>query len=114
MQPTCRQVPPRNGSFSTTIVFKPSSPARIAATYPPGPLPMIATSYLGTSHLPSQTAMGSKIAPEPHRGPCQGPTLRQSAYRVPHRYQRDTGEKRHRLGRSGESELSKARIVTAA
>src|SRR5215469_1635548 len=53
MQPTCRQVPPRNGSFSTTIVFRPSSPARIAATYPPGPLPMIATSYLATRILPS-------------------------------------------------------------
>src|SRR5262249_44021624 len=29
-------------------VFSPSSPARIAATYPPGPLPIIATSYLAT------------------------------------------------------------------
>jgi len=26
------------GSFSTTTVFSPNSPARIAATYPPGPL----------------------------------------------------------------------------
>src|SRR5262249_20576294 len=54
MQPTCRQVPPRNGSFSTTIVFSPSSPARMAATYPPGPLPMIATSYFATRCLPSE------------------------------------------------------------
>src|SRR6476646_2296458 len=53
MQPTCRQVPPRNGSFSTTTVFSPSSPARIAATYPPGPLPIIATSYFATLSLPS-------------------------------------------------------------
>src|SRR5262249_14266542 len=53
MQPTCRQVPPRYGSFSTTIVFSPSSPARIAATYPPGPLPIIATSYFATLNLPS-------------------------------------------------------------
>src|SRR5215467_4816089 len=53
MQPTCRQVPPRNGSFSTTMVFNPSSPARIAATYPPGPLPIIATSYFATLNLPS-------------------------------------------------------------
>ena len=30
------------------MVFSPSSPARIAATYPPGPLPIIATSYLAT------------------------------------------------------------------
>src|SRR5712692_987707 len=60
MQPTCRHVPPRYGSFSTTIVFKPSSPARIAATYPPGPLPIIATSYLATRSLPS-------VGPEPVR-----------------------------------------------
>src|SRR5215831_18366271 len=51
MQPTCRQVPPRNGSFSTTTVFRPSSPARMAATYPPGPLPIIATSYFATRSL---------------------------------------------------------------
>src|SRR5262252_1475151 len=53
MQPTCRHVPPRYGSFSTTIVFNPSSPARMAATYPPGPLPIIATSYFATLNLPS-------------------------------------------------------------
>src|SRR5438046_9490861 len=53
MQPTCKHVPPRNGSFSTTTVFSPSSPARIAATYPPGPLPIIATSYFATLNLPS-------------------------------------------------------------
>src|SRR5215471_1708231 len=52
MHPTCRQVPPKNGSFSTTTVFSPNSPARIAATYPPGPLPMIATSYFATRTLP--------------------------------------------------------------
>src|SRR4029077_1105271 len=43
------------GSFSTTTVFKPSSPARMAATYPPGPLPIIATSYLATRYLPSRS-----------------------------------------------------------
>src|SRR5579863_6053584 len=51
MQPTCKHVPPRKGSFSMTIVFSPSSPARIAAIYPPGPLPIIATSYLATRTL---------------------------------------------------------------
>src|SRR5712664_657154 len=56
MHPTCRRVPPRKGSFSTTIVFSPSSPARIAATYPPGPLPIIATSYFATRSLPSAGA----------------------------------------------------------
>src|SRR5438093_9293549 len=44
MQPRRRQVPPYRASFSITAVFKPSWPARIAATYPPGPVPMIATS----------------------------------------------------------------------
>src|SRR6266849_8588481 len=53
IQPTCRQVPPRKGSFSTTMVLRPSSPARMAATYPPGPLPIIATSYFATRSLPS-------------------------------------------------------------
>src|SRR5204863_3247514 len=52
MHPTCKQVPPRYGSFSTTTAFRPSSPARIAATYPPGPLPIIATSYFATRFLP--------------------------------------------------------------
>src|SRR6266850_1607771 len=56
MHPTCKQVPPRKGSFSTTTVFSPSSPARIAATYPPGPLPIIATSYFATRSLPSTGA----------------------------------------------------------
>src|SRR5713101_5205447 len=56
MQPTCRHVPPRYGSFSTSIVFRPNSPARIAATYPPGPLPIIATSYFATRSLPSAGA----------------------------------------------------------
>src|SRR5579862_8160743 len=51
MQPTCRQVPPRNPSFSITRVFSPHCAARMAVTYPPGPLPMIARSYLGKSNL---------------------------------------------------------------
>src|SRR6266702_1848490 len=64
MQPPCKQVPPRNGSFATTTVFRPSSPARIAATYPPGPLPIIATSYFATRILPSAGARtGSRGLP---------------------------------------------------
>src|SRR5229473_5396648 len=63
MQPTCRHVPPRNGSFSTTTVFRPSSPARIAATYPPGPLPIIATSYFATRSLPSTVCSGGSLDP---------------------------------------------------
>src|SRR2546430_4510419 len=65
MQPTCRHVPPRNGSFSTTTVFSPSSPARIAATYPPGPLPIIATSYFATLNLPSVGGPSLSLAPPP-------------------------------------------------
>src|SRR2546426_5792086 len=65
MQPTCRHVPPRNGSFSTTTVFSPSSPARIAATYPPGPLPIIATSYFATLNLPSVGGPFLGLAPPP-------------------------------------------------
>src|SRR6185436_19343351 len=45
MQPRCRHVPPRNGSRSTTPTLSPSCPARMPATYPPGPLPMMTTSY---------------------------------------------------------------------
>src|SRR5690242_5567698 len=44
MQPTFTHVPPSVLSISTHTVFKPSCPARIAATYPPGPPPMITTS----------------------------------------------------------------------
>src|SRR5439155_18946930 len=46
IQPMCRQVPPRAGHFSTRAVFSPSCAARMAATYPPGPLPMTVTSKL--------------------------------------------------------------------
>jgi hypothetical protein len=40
MQPTLRQVPPWVARFSTTATFIPSWLARIAQTYPPGPVPM--------------------------------------------------------------------------
>src|SRR5271156_868190 len=60
MQPTCRQVPPRNGSFSTTATFNPHCAARIAATYPPGPLPITTKSYLAKPvlHLMFRSACG--------------------------------------------------------
>src|SRR5258708_3334849 len=89
MQPTCRQVPPRYGSFSTTIVFRPNSPARIAATYPPGPLPIIATSYFATRSLPCRGGFtppcspdgppgGSALSPQSHSKKLEGvrPTIR--------------------------------------
>src|SRR5205085_9093461 len=44
MQPRSRQVPPRFLSFSIMAVRSPSCPARTAATYPPGPEPMMITS----------------------------------------------------------------------
>src|SRR5215471_17319858 len=44
MQPLKRQVPPRFLSFSTIAVRRPNWPALMAATYPPGPEPMIVTS----------------------------------------------------------------------
>ncbi len=40
MQPILRQVPPSVAFFSTTATFMPSCAARIAQTYPPGPVPM--------------------------------------------------------------------------
>jgi len=39
MQPTLRHVPPRVPLISTQAVLRPSWPALIAATYPPGPPP---------------------------------------------------------------------------
>src|SRR3989338_5457813 len=44
MQPLFKQVPPRL-SFSMRTVFSPACAARMAAIYPPGPAPIIATSY---------------------------------------------------------------------
>src|SRR5215467_1452866 len=44
IQPQFKQIPPRL-SFSMIAVLKPNCDARIAATYPPGPLPRTTTSY---------------------------------------------------------------------
>src|ERR1039458_110324 len=46
MQPRFRQVPPRVGRFSISATLSPSCAARNAHTYPPGPAPMTATSYV--------------------------------------------------------------------
>jgi hypothetical protein len=40
MHPIFRQVPPSVAFFSTTATFMPSCAARIAQTYPPGPVPI--------------------------------------------------------------------------
>src|SRR5215471_9407146 len=44
MQPMRRHVPPRSCSFSTQATFRPNCAARMAATYPPGPAPMMTRS----------------------------------------------------------------------
>jgi hypothetical protein len=44
MQPTCKQVPPSRGALSMSATFSPYSAPRIAAVYPAGPPPMMATS----------------------------------------------------------------------
>src|SRR5690554_4190592 len=46
IHPTLRQVPPNRSYFSIIAVFKPNCAQRIAATYPPGPEPIMVTSYL--------------------------------------------------------------------
>src|SRR5580700_11857286 len=45
MHPILRHVPPRTEAPSTHAVLSPSCPARIAALYPPTPLPITTTSY---------------------------------------------------------------------
>src|SRR5262249_48261699 len=44
MQPMRRHLPPRSCSFSTQATFRPNCAPRIAATYPPGPAPMMTRS----------------------------------------------------------------------
>src|SRR5262249_33650747 len=44
MQPMRRHVPPRSCSFSTQATFRPNCAPRMAATYPPGPAPMMTRS----------------------------------------------------------------------
>src|SRR5688500_9505220 len=55
MQPRSPQVPPNRASlsFSTRATFKPSCPALTAATYPPGPEPLIVTSNCSANAFPS-------------------------------------------------------------
>ena len=61
MQPTCRQVPPSLGSFSMMAVFRPYWPARTAAEYPPGPLPMTIRSYVIFFRIASAFSNRSKL-----------------------------------------------------
>src|SRR5215472_7268408 len=53
MQPMRRHVPPRSCSFSTQPTFRPNCAARMAATYPPGPAPMMTRSccFCSTSNF---------------------------------------------------------------
>ena len=43
IHPQFKHTPPRD-TYSTIAVFKPNCEARIAVTYPPGPLPITMTS----------------------------------------------------------------------
>ena len=51
IQPTFKQVPPKVSYFSIKAVFIPSCAQRMAATYPPGPEPITATSYFSMTAL---------------------------------------------------------------
>ena len=71
-----------SGSRSTTAIFRPSWAARMAATYPPGPLPMTVTSNsLAAQALPplgnrpklSGTTRGDKAAEAQRSGLGAGP-----------------------------------------
>src|SRR5713226_7968644 len=88
MQPHSRQVPPSACCFSTTATFSPSCAARIAATYPPVPAPMMITSYsLGT---------GSSRVPRSSEWPGQrggGGLTWQPAAAVHDRFNEDNGTK---------------------
>src|SRR5579875_2385755 len=59
MQPTRRHVPPNLGCFSMSAVVKPYCPARTAAEYPPGPLPITTAALV---IFDSSVAMGSIMA----------------------------------------------------
>ncbi len=71
MQPTCKHVPPNLSSFSMIAVFRPNWPARIAATYPPGPLPITTRSYWGAS---AKTTPPSEVARVHYFG-CSEPQI---------------------------------------
>ena len=58
MHPLFKHVPPKS-LFSAITVFKPSFPARIAASYPPGPPPMTAQSYSNSPSLATGAATGA-------------------------------------------------------
>src|SRR2546428_3086829 len=117
MQPTCRHVPPRKGSFSTTTVFNPSSPARIAATYPPGPLPIIATSYFATRSLPSAGARTdelSNLSPQSHSKKTRGGQADKTGHRPFVLRTASQTEKKPPALTAQTAASSKHRILTAA
>src|SRR5258706_3453098 len=79
MQPTLRQVPPKVESFSTTAVFSPSCAARMAHTYPPGPVPMTMRSY-ATAIAPSPICLPSCLLSSATRYVASGsPSLHTAA-----------------------------------
>src|ERR1019366_6584584 len=86
MQPTCRHVPPRNPSFSTTSVFNPHCDARMAVLYPPGPLPMMTRSYL--AKCPPRQARAPLFPGMDSGAGCTEHPQRLSEYFAPRFYQR--------------------------
>jgi hypothetical protein len=66
MQPTFKQVPPNVGYFSMMVVLNPNCAARMAATYPPGPEPITATSvviFFMNKHKENRAFSGDDCCP---------------------------------------------------
>src|SRR3989442_10104653 len=76
MHPMCRQVPP-TFSRSTSATLSPSCAARIAPTYPPGPLPMTMRSYAsGIAGMSSVRLVNQMPGHRAERFPPGKPLLR--------------------------------------
>src|SRR5689334_5003741 len=69
MQPTLRQVPPYVDRFSITATLSPSCAARMAHTYPPGPVPITIRSKAVAIF---RSLPWSKIEPDRCRGTYKG------------------------------------------
>ena len=82
MQPRRRQVPPHPaGSRSTTAVLSPIWAARMAATYPPGPVPMTVTSKISPLAKASSSLPRGRPPPPARRKASRYQSLRTGARR---------------------------------
>src|SRR5262245_3113799 len=67
MQPQFRQTPPgRSSSMAATV--RPSWAHRIAATYPPGPVPTTTTSYFTVAMTPRSCEEAQRLPEQPRPG----------------------------------------------